>query len=60
MCRSWSCLSFLAAEINPGAQSVTMVIGPGWRRDVVRLIIPVLRSSVFSEGMRAVEIIEVK
>ena len=32
MWRSLSCLSFLAADTNPGAQSVTMMMGPDWSR----------------------------
>ena len=60
MWRSLSCLSFLAAEMKPGAQSVTIVIGPGCRIGVVSDITPDFKSSSFSDGISVVEIMEVK
>ena len=46
--------------MKPGAQSVIIVIGPGCRIGVVREIRPDLRSSSFSDGIRAVAIRDVK
>ena len=50
MWRSVRALLLLAAEMNPGAQSDTTVIGPGCLIGVVSWIKPSTRSSVFSDG----------
>ena len=57
---SWSFLSDFVAAMKPGAQSVMTVMGPGCPIGVVREIMPDLRSSSFSDGIRAVAIKEVK
>ena len=60
MWRSLSCLSFLAAEMKPGAQSVIIVIGPGYRIGVVSEMSPDFKSSSFSDGISVEDIIDVK
>ena len=60
MCKSLNCLLFLAADMNPGAQSFTTVIWPGCQIGVVRAINHDFRSSAFSDGIIAMAISEVK
>ena len=60
MCKSLNCLLFLAADMNPGAQSFTTVIWPGCQIGVVRAIIPDFKSSAFSDGMSVRGVRDVK
>ena len=60
ICKSLRSLSFLARDINPGAQSVTTEIGPGCLNGVVSLIIPDFRSIDFLDLRIVEETIDVK
>ena len=53
-------MSSFAREMNPGAQSVTMEIGPGCLMEVVKVIRPDLRSAALSDLRIVDETMEVK
>ena len=58
--RSLRSLSSLASEMNPGAESVTTVMGPGCLIDVVKFMIPDFKSCAYSDGMMAATTKDVK